>query len=75
MGIDLNIFLKLLKKYKYAYFTNKTSSFYASDTFTINNNLDYFYQTVRKNYVNDNYKFIFAFFIKFLITIKILKIF
>ena len=56
-GTDLNIYLRLMNKYKYVYFTNKTKSFFYGDntSFTISNNLDYYYQTVRFNYIKDGY--------------------
>ena len=75
-GTDLNIYLRLLNKYKYVYFTNKTKSFFNGDntSFTVNNNLDYYYQTVRLNYIKGGYstrKII----IKMIIKFKVTKIF
>jgi glycosyltransferase involved in cell wall biosynthesis len=75
-GTDLNIYLRLMNKYKYVYFTNKTKSFFYGDntSFTISNNLDYYYQTVRYNYIKDGYS-IRKIIIKMIIKFKITKIF
>ena len=75
-GTDLNIYLRLMNKYKYVYFTNKTKSFFYGDntSFTISNNLDYYYQTVRFNYIKDGYS-IRKIIIKIIIKFKITKIF
>ena len=75
-GTDLNIYLRLMNKYKYVYFTNKTKSFFYGDntSFTISNNLDYYYQTVRFNYIKDGYS-IRKIIIKMIIKFKITKIF
>ena len=75
-GTDLNIYLRLLNKYKYVYFTNKTKSFFNGDntSFTVNNNLDYYYQTVRLNYIKGGYS-IRKIIIKIIIKFKVTKIF
>ena len=75
-GTDLNIYLRLMNKYKYIYFTNKTKSFFYGDntSFTMNNNLDYYYQTVRFNYIKGEYS-IRKIIIKMIIKFKITKIF
>jgi glycosyltransferase involved in cell wall biosynthesis len=75
-GTDLNIYLRLMNKYKYIYFTNKTKSFFYGDntSFTINNNLDYYYETVRFNYIKDGCS-IRKIIIKMIIKFKITKIF
>jgi glycosyltransferase involved in cell wall biosynthesis len=75
-GTDLNIYLRLMNKYKYIYFTNKTKSFFYGDntSFTMNNNLDYYYQTVRLNYIRGGYS-IRKIIIKIIIKLKVTKIF
>lgn len=74
-GTDLNIYLRLLNKYKYVYFTNKTKSFFNGDntSFTVNNNLDYYYQTVRLNYIKGGYS-VREIIIKMIIKFKVTKI-
>lgn len=76
-GTDLNIYLQLLKKYKYVYFTNKTKSFFygGKTSFTVNNNLDYYYQTVRLNYLRTQKKSVKKILIKMLIKLKFTKLF
>lgn len=75
-GIDLNVYFEMLRKYKYAYFVNETRSvFYAStSSFTINNNLDYYYKTVRLNYMKDRFNFFEDLFFRVLIQMKVTKV-
>jgi glycosyltransferase involved in cell wall biosynthesis len=76
-GIDLNIYFELLKKYKFAYFTDKTRALFFGDdsSFTINNNLDYYYETVRINYLENKKNIFTKFYMQILIKLKITKIF
>jgi glycosyltransferase involved in cell wall biosynthesis len=76
-GIDLNIYFEILKKYKFIYFSNETKNFfYGHDaSFTISNNLDFYYQTVRLNYLRTRKMFVLKkIIIGFIIKSKFTKI-
>jgi glycosyltransferase involved in cell wall biosynthesis len=76
-GTDLNIYLVLLQKYKFIYFSNKTMAyFYGYDSsLTIIHNLDYFYETVRFNFLKKKKLSLKKIVIYLSIKLKIYKIF
>jgi len=76
-GTDLNIYFELMNKYKYVYFSNETKAYFFGDntSFTISNNLDYYYQTVRFNYLEKKKPSLKKIIIKIIVRLKITKIF
>jgi glycosyltransferase involved in cell wall biosynthesis len=76
-GTDLNIYFELMNKYKYVYFSNETRAHFFGDntSFTISNNLDYFYQTVRFNYLAKKKPSLKLIVIKLIVKLKITKLF
>lgn len=75
-GIDLNIYFECLKKYEFVYFSNETKAiFFGNDSsFTISNNLDYYYQIARLNVLKSQPGFLKKIIITFIIKTKITKI-
>ncbi|MGJ8745220.1 glycosyltransferase family 2 protein [Polaribacter sp.] len=76
-GIDLNIYFEIIKKYKYVYFLDSTKAFFYghNTSFTINNNLDYYYKTVRMNFLQNKKPSFKKLYISILINLKFTKIF
>lgn len=76
-GIDLNIYFEVLIKYNFAYFSNETKAIFFGheSSFTISNNLDYFYQTVRLNYLKAQKPFLTKIVISLIINLKVTKVF
>ena len=66
-----------MSKYKYVYFSNETKAYFFGDntSFTISNNLDYYYQTVRFNYLEKKKLSFKIIIIKIIIKLKITKFF
>lgn len=76
-GTDLNIYFEILKKYKYIYYLDSTRCYFFGhkSSFTISNNLDFYYKTVRLNHIIDTVNFPKNFIYSILIHLKITKIF
>jgi hypothetical protein len=76
-GTDLNIYFEILQKYKFTYFSNETRTFfYGHDTsLTISNNLDFYYKTVRLNFLKKRKYLLNKLYFGIIIRFKITKIF
>lgn len=75
-GIDLNIYFEVLKNYNYVYYLSTSKAYFSAhdDSFTISKNLDYYYQTVRMNYLKQRKHFLKFLFLGVIIKSNLTKL-